>query len=97
MIFRKTTKIAEWDAYESGYKGENWADEAEKITKLGTLGITKPTASKENDEINQGFFCVDNAEKKLYTDMETIEFGPTSSSRGTSAGGGHISSMPGFH
>ena len=45
MIFRKTTKIAEWDAYESGYKGENWADEAEKITKLGTLGITKPTAS----------------------------------------------------
>lgn len=74
-MFSKTTKLAEWDSYETGYKGETWVDEAEKITKLAALGITKPSASEEDDPINQGYLRMDNCEKKLETDFETIEFG----------------------
>lgn len=78
--FSKSTKIDVWNAIESDTGYGQWDDETSKIYALSQLPIpiSKPSADEEEDETNEGFFCVDNAEKKLYTDMETIEFGPSS-------------------
>jgi hypothetical protein len=80
LTFSKSTKIDVWNAIESDSGYGQWDDENSKIAVLGALTppIVKPTLDEEDDETNEGFFCVDNAEKKLYTDMETIEFGPSS-------------------
>jgi hypothetical protein len=78
--FSKSTKLDVWNAIQpdSGYG--YWDDPTSKVAVLGALTppIVPPTSDEEDDETNEGFFCVDNAEKKLYTDMETIEFGPSS-------------------
>ena len=81
ITFAKSTKKAEYDALESGYINElgtaEWADIADKEAALSAVGVNVPVGAQEEGTVVQhGYFCIDNSEKKINTDMETFEFGP---------------------
>jgi len=83
--FSKSTKLDKYNAIQPGVgvaAGLDWTlgDDVAKAAELATLTppIIPPATSEEGLETNDGFLCLDNSEKKLYTDMETFEFGPSS-------------------
>ena len=69
ITFNKSTNIDYWNSQEV----ENEDDQA----RMARLGYGAKPADDDKAERDDGFFCIDNAEKKIYTDMETFEFGPS--------------------
>ena len=74
--FGKTTKLDAWNAVPTILVDDGSGNMIEETNLQKADRIGAMPTDDANDEVNEGFFCIDNAEKKLKTDMEVIEFGP---------------------